>query len=143
MVGLIRWDIRGMVGYWYQSMESFRWVWCNIVKLQVWWFIRYCDVWCRYARVWWVMYGGGMPGCSLVWYDMVGFAFGGVQVCRGVLWYGMIWCAGMVRYDMVVCRYAGVWTHTGPSLCVTSGTSLPHSSSVIHSLIHQSIRIQI
>ena len=82
-----------------------------------------------------------MSGCSLVWYDMVGF--GVVQVCRGVLWYGMIWCAGMVRYDMVVCRYAGVWTHTGPSLCVTSGTSLPHSSSVIHSLIHQSIRIQI
>ena len=49
-----------------------------------------------------------MPGCSLVWYDMVGFAFGGVQVCRGVLWYGMIWCAGMVRYDMVVCRYGTV-----------------------------------
>ena len=85
-----------------------------------------------------------MPGCSLVRYDMVGLAFGGVQVCRGVLWYCMIWwCVGMVLYDMVVCRYAGVWTHTGPSLCVTSGTSPPHSSSVIHSLIHQSIRIQI
>ena len=64
--------------------------------------------------------------------------WGTVQVCRGMVGYGglgMMWYAGewWVRYGVVLYRYALVWTHTGPSLCVTSGTSPLHSSTVIHS----------
>ena len=84
--------------------------------------VRYCES----AGI--VRFGAGMPEYG---------GLGTVQVCRSVLWHGMIW------WGLVVCRYAGVWTHTGPSLCVTSGTSSPHSSNVIQSLIHPSIAIQI
>ena len=46
-----------------------------------------------------VMYGAGMPG------------YGGlctVEVCLGVLWYGMIWWG----LRLVVCRYAEVFFGT-------------------------------
>ena len=45
------------------------------------------------------MYGAGIPG-----YD----GLGTVEVCLGVLWYGMIWWG----LRLVVCRYAEVFFGT-------------------------------
>ena len=78
------------------------------------------------------LYNDGFVQAWLVWMWMVG------QCAVGFSYRG--YCAG--RYARVWSPYYGglgivqvcwVWPHTGPSLCVTSGTSPPHSSCVIHS----------